>query len=499
MIAKSKLAYLLALLLGFSVAAEASAGRAKTVCTMTFNSENERTVFTKNLAPLGYDIVELTPESKDPSWFSRACNSQIKCDIVLMSGHFGGLFFGEGGKASTLSVADLVATREARTCGNILDAQAVYLMGCNTLASKIKDHRTIDQYLRVLINDGFPLNMAESVASARYLNFGQSMGEIMTQIFSNSKMIAGFDSTGPLGAQAAPLLQKAFAHSTPEEKMSTGIGQKALKAQFTKHNMRVINPTQIAVDENLKAALTSDPIGATKAWKNILASQSSIRKYWDFITRQQLNSSLAQVIISEPTIRARLELTFVEIIKTAQGLSAIQLKSLNFLKRFQVIQPESHTAAVLKIVAGILSKQIDYVSADQLCEIFKEQKNLVLPETSKQKISQSIYSEFLNKCRGEVKPLVGTPAMRCLYGDGSRRSDWSCLTDNWMQLDVPSCQLAKSRNNDPENSDDMLWFCYSKMLDMRQLNRPACLELTHSFSILSNQLKMNWNCLNRVN
>lgn len=490
---KSKLAYLLALLLGLSAAAEA-----KTVCTMTFNSENERTVFTKNLAPLGYDIVELTPENKDPNWFSRSCNSNIKCDIVLMSGHFGGLFFGEGGKASTLSVAELISTREAKKCGNILDAQAVYLMGCNTLASKIKDHRTIDQYLRVLINDGFPLNMAENVASARYLNFGQSMGEIMTQIFSNSKMIAGFDSTGPLGKQAEPLLQRAFTNSSQAEKMSTGIGQSALKAQFAKHNMRVINPAQIAPDENLKAALTSDPIGATKAWKNILASNSSIRKYWDFITRQQLNSSLSQVVLGDATIRSRLESTFIEIIKTAQGLSAIQLKSLNFLKRFQVIAPESHTQAVLKIVAGILSKQLDYVSADQLCEIFKEQKGLALPETSKSKISQSIYGEFLNKCRGEVKPLVGTPAIRCLYGDGTNRSDWSCLTDNWAKLDIPACQLAKSRNNDPENSDDMLWFCYSKMLDMGQLKRPACLELTHSFSILSNQLKMNWNCLNRV-
>lgn len=490
-----KLASLLAFLLSFAAITSASA---KTVCTMTFNSENERVVFSKNLAPLGYDIVELTPESKDPRWFQSACNSQIKCDILLMSGHFGGLFFGEGGKASTLSVQDMISARENKSCGNILDAEAVYLMGCNTLASKIKDHRTIDQYLRVLVNDGFPLNLAENVASARYLNFGQSMGEIMTQVFMNSKMIAGFDSTGPVGAQAAPLLQKAFNNSTQEEKMSTGVGAKAIKTQFAKHNMRVLNPTQTAVDENLKGALTSDPLAAQNAWKNILSSQTSIRKYWDFITRQQLNSSLSQVIFNEPAVRTRLETTFTEIIKTAQGLSAIQLKSLNFLKRFQVIPVESHTAAVLKIVTGILSKPVDYVSADQLCEIFKEQKGLTLPEISKQKIAQSEYRDFLNKCHGEAQPLVGTPALRCLHGDGSGRHDWACLTDNWAHLDIPACQYAKSRNADPENSDDMLWYCYSKMLDLGQLKRPGCLELTHSFSILSNQLKMNWNCLNRV-
>lgn len=494
---KLRLVSLLAFLLGFAATAVANAA-GKTVCAMTFNSENERTVFTKNLVPLGYDVVELTPANKDPRWFQSACNSQIKCDILLMSGHFGGLFFGEGGKSSTLSVQEMIAARENRSCSNILDAQAVYLMGCNTLASKIKDHRTIDQYLRVLINDGFPLNLAENVASARYLNFGQSMGEIMTQIFINSKMIAGFDSTGPLGVQAEPKLQRAFSHSTQAEKMSTGIGQKALLTQFAKNNMRVINPAPTAADEYLKGALSSDPYSAMAAWKNILATQSSIRKYWDFITRQQLNSSLSQVILNEPAVRERLLTTYVDIIKTAVGLSAIQLKSLNFLKRFNVITQDIHTSSVLKIVNGILAKPVDYVSADQLCEIFKEQKGLALPATAKQKIAQSEYRDYLNKCRGEAQPLVATPAMRCLRGDGSGRHDWACLTDNWAQLDIAACQYAKSRNHDPENSDDMLWFCYSKMLDLGQLNRPKCLELTHSFSILSNQLKMNWNCLNRV-
>ena len=489
----SKIAYLLALLLGLSAAAEA-----KTVCAMTFNSENERAVFTKNLAPLGYDIVELTPENKDPRWFSSACKSQIKCDILLLSGHFGGLFFGEGGKTSTLAVQELISARESRSCENILDAQAVYLMGCNTLASKVKDHRTIDQYLRVLVNDGFPLNLAENVASARYLNFGQSMGEIMTQIFVKSKMIAGFDSTGPLGAQAAPLLQKAFNNSTKEEKMSTGIGAKALKTQFVKHNMRVLDASQAAIDPNLQAAVSSDSYSAQLAWKEILSTEASINKYYDFITRQNLNSNLSAVVASDGPIRTRLQTAFVKIIKTATGLSAIQLKTLKFLKHFQILTAEAHTAAVLKITSGILAKQIDYVSADQLCEIFKEQRGLVLTAASMQKISQSIYSGFLNKCRGEKQVVKMTAPMSCLRGDGSGRHDWACLTDNWMQLDIPACQFAKSKNTDPENADDMLWFCYSKMLDMKQLSRPDCLELTHSFSILGNQLKMNWNCLNRL-
>ena len=487
-----KSVYLFCVALTFLVSAQA-----KTICTMTFNSENEKQVFAKNLSPVGYESVELVPDNKNPLWLKEACQSQVKCDIVLISGHFGGLFFGEG-KSSTLSLQDLISQREGRSCGNILDAKAVYLMGCNTLASKIKDHRTIDQYLRVLVNDGFPLNLAENVASARYLNFGQSMGEIMTQIFSQSKMLVGFDSTGPLGAQAAPLLQRAFNNTTLAEKNETGISAKALKTQFAKHNMRVISPADIGVDPLLKNTMTSDPVMAQTAWKEILSTDASINKYYDYITRQQLNSNLSAVIMNDVAVRTRLETSFAKVIKTASGLSAIQLKSLNFLKRFQIMTAETHTQAVLKITDSILAKQIDYVSADQLCEILKEQKGLPLSAEAQGTINQSIYKDFLYKCGGQPQQIKITPAFKCLKGDGTYRHDWACLTDNYATVDVQSCQIAKSRNADPENSDDMLWYCYSKMLDFGRLSRPDCLELTHSFSILGNQLKMNWNCLNRL-
>lgn len=217
--------------------------------------------------------------------------------------------------------------------------------------------------------------------------------------------------------------------------------------------------------------MTSDPVMAQTAWREILSTDASINKYYDYITRQQLNSNL----------------------------SAIQLKSLNFLKRFQIMTAETHTQAVLKITYSILAKQIDYVSADQLCEILKEQQGLPLSVEAQGKINQSIYKNFLYKCGGQPQEEIKiTPAFRCLKGDGTYRHDWACLTDNYATVDVRSCQIAKSRNADPENSDDMLWYCYSKMLDFGRLSRPDCLELTHSFSILGNHLKMNWNCLNRL-
>ena len=71
---------------------------AKTICTMTFNSSDERRIFQKELQPLGHKFIELVPENKDPIWLTKSCQALQtagdQCDSLLISGHIGGLFFG---------------------------------------------------------------------------------------------------------------------------------------------------------------------------------------------------------------------------------------------------------------------------------------------------------------------------------------------------------------------------------------------------------------------
>jgi hypothetical protein len=324
------------------------------------------------------------------------------------------------------------------------------------------------------------------------------MSEIMSQIFNESKMIVGFDSTGPLGAQSAPLLQKAFNASTAQDKSSTGISAVALKAQFARHNLRLISPQAHKGDEIFAKALGANSIDSTAAWREILSSNQSVKRYYDFIMRQSENATLVALVQRDMIIKVNVANGFSEVIKMAKGLSAIQLKTLNLLKRFRLIEDAEHQSEIQKVVSQILTKPIDYVSADQLCEIFKKQKSSVISREHEAKISKSEYSEFLNKCRGLNVKVYYSNVFKCLVGDGSRRSDWDCLTQYASELDVESCKFAKARNTDPENADDMVWFCYDQLKNWGQLNKPVCLELTHSFSILGNQLKMNWNCLNRV-
>lgn len=487
-------------LIALFIALASQVSQAKTVCSMTFNSADEKQVFKQYLTPMGYEQVELVPQNKDPEWFSKACASVKTCDILVISGHFGGIFFGEQSSA-TISLNELISARDKSLCPSILDKpKSVFLMGCNTMASKLPDHRNVSDYLRVLTGDGFPLNLAEDVAAARYLNFGQSMSEIMSRVFNKTELLVGFDSTGPLGAQAAPKLKKAFDQTSAKDKNITGISRDAILSAFKGTNLRAIKPELKTADLVRQNALSQNIELSKKAWQEILTGEN-ISKYYDFLVKNQNNPVLAGLLLENASLAQNTSMKMVKIYQTANGLSEIQVKVLDFLKLHNLINFYVYEDSIRQIGSNILAKTIDYISADQLCTLLKRHKDLNLlskfTPLELSKLKASVYGEYLNKCAGNaaLKPNL-SKAYQCLVNKTTH--DWACLTENTKDLNVEACALAKGRNPDAENSDDMMWFCYSKMNELKYLKRATCLELTHHFSLLGNQIKMNWNCLNRV-
>ena len=181
----------------------------RTVCTITLNSSDEKQVFKKFLDPNRFQFVELTPakrvsgldedESQNTEhWFDQACATGVKCDVLVVSGHFGGSFFGDTGH--TLSLNKLEAKSCANTCSGILSRpKEAYLFGCNTLASKDKDFRTPAEYIRVLMDDGWNATDAAMVAEARYGLLANENKVRMQTAFKGVPRVYGFDSIGPSG------------------------------------------------------------------------------------------------------------------------------------------------------------------------------------------------------------------------------------------------------------------------------------------------------------
>lgn len=188
-----------------------------TVCAITINSSEEKEVFRTNIEKDKKNfnpIIELT-EFEGNDWFEKACQSKVKCDQLVISGHFAGTFFGKSAKS--LPIKTLESQSCSSTCPGILnDPYEVFLFGCNTLAGKEKDHRTPAQYYQVLIDDGFSPQDARMIVEYRYGQTGSDFKSTMQRSFGgDKKQLYGFHSVGPSGKKVESFLKNYFKQINP--------------------------------------------------------------------------------------------------------------------------------------------------------------------------------------------------------------------------------------------------------------------------------------------
>ena len=213
-----------ALLLGlFLVVADAHAARLE-VCAFSFHGPAEIQVFKERLPAEDFDVIDLSPyqlpvatptpprpDGRAPAarWLFDLCRPDLRCDVVVYSAEFAGSFFGANGKA--LSLADMEeASCQARCDALLHHPREVFLLGCNTLATKAQDTRTPAQYLQVLLDHGFDRATAERVVGTRYGPLGPSFRESLRRIFMDVPRLYGFSSVAPAGEHTAPLLERYF-------------------------------------------------------------------------------------------------------------------------------------------------------------------------------------------------------------------------------------------------------------------------------------------------
>lgn len=169
----------------------------KNICAITINSENEFNSFRKTLPSEQFNFYELT-SSDSKNWFKNACASKIQCDVLIISGHFATQFFGDRGL--NLTTQQLEENSCQQSCDGITQKpREVFLFGCNTLADKKPDQRTPEQYMRILMNDGFRESTARAIAMARYSPIDHSFRQRMGHVFHDAAIVYGFSAAGPKG------------------------------------------------------------------------------------------------------------------------------------------------------------------------------------------------------------------------------------------------------------------------------------------------------------
>lgn len=584
-------------------------GSQKTICTMTLNSSDEKDVFKKLYSSDQVQFVELVPANKDPEWLNNACRSGIQCDVLVVSGHFGGVFFGEG-NSTTLDLKEIERLSCEHSCPGILQKpKDIFLMGCNTLPTKEKDKRTIEEYVEVLIHNGFPRDLAERVAFSRYSEYGMSISQIFASAFSGSARLHGFSSTGPLGKQAAPRLMQGLKNTSAESLFTQGPNVARLKDAFAGTSYRMVEPQKI-LDPAYKALscqALSNNTSLNKEAVRVLSEKTNLKKYYEPLMQASDKADflflLQNAIIDSEQTRQNFVSFFSEIMAAKSLPLKMKLQLLKLQGNLLLVPYEKLQEQTERLIRQRLQDGLSFIVTDQFCSMtdllqthtlkkawisLNEQNQEYLPRLTQ--CFGSYDKDIENTLRGMVNhpsSALRREALRALKGrifvgdaqsleslsanwprrdrsdmfyslnlvptgnevlsyqthgcleyakqkstpderDGARWScfnahkseidtslkchqiarqfetasvtgfDWSCLTDYTGNIHLGACFEAAKRNKDPENSDDMRWYCWSKLSNQYELSRSECLALASSMRIQGNRFKANWNCMNRL-
>jgi len=220
--------------------APATQAAKRTVCTVTVNSADEREVFKKRLPEGDYDFIELVERGR-PDWLASACRQGVRCDVLVVSGHFDGMteFYSDRlAMRESLPVVELERASCSESCpGVFAQLKEVYLFGCNTMnAEPVKS--TTAEAARSLVRSGMSPADASRVARGLDSRHAESSRDHMRRIFTNVPAIYGFTKLAPLGPTAATLLNKYFDQAAVAE-VGRGRADPKLLAQFAASTMVV--------------------------------------------------------------------------------------------------------------------------------------------------------------------------------------------------------------------------------------------------------------------
>ncbi len=243
---------ILALLLSLVFAVEVRAQQLR-VCTFSFGGPEEVAAFESRLPATDFEFLDLSPPSglgatrvdvgaapgtiqDDRGWLQEVCPSNIQCDVAVFSAEFAGKFFGRYGRSLSLQEME-EASCQARCDGLFHAPREVFLLACNTLATKDQDLRTPAGYLQVLLNHGFDRTSAERVVAMRYGPLGPTFREALRRIFMGVPRVYGFSSVAPTGEYTGPMLERYFStvgdyRSHLEQVRRDGPSNRALAAAF---------------------------------------------------------------------------------------------------------------------------------------------------------------------------------------------------------------------------------------------------------------------------
>lgn len=387
-----------------------AAGRAegddrRTVCTFRFASPYELEVFERRLPASGFRIVDLSPPpllgeaapdasgvrptSADPGWIGRACRADLKCDMVVITAEFAGRFFGSCGRSLSLQEMEEASCR-ARCDGLFHDPREVFLLACNTLATKDVDMRGPEVYLQVLLDHGFDRATAERVVAMRYGPLGPAFREALRRVFAGVPRIYGFASAAPKGEYTAPMLERYFDTVGDYRRhldalTAGGPPNAALRAAFKGTSLVETDGLDAAepgardrdlicalYDESLPVARRLEIVRDLVARPDLLAFVPSIQVFVDRHPPEKMQRderALLEQIRANQEARDRVVGLVYQL-----DVSALQLELGHFAVHMGWLEPERFRALAIEGARRLLTRPLDSEVVDVMCELPKHEQ-----------------------------------------------------------------------------------------------------------------------------
>jgi hypothetical protein len=184
----------------------------KTVCSITVNSHDEKDLMRRRLPEGEFDFVELVERGR-PDWLASACRKGVRCDVLVISGHFDGgtEFYSDRLDVSeSLPMDELERVACSDSCSGLFSQlKEVYLFGCNSLNADASRSAS-GEIVRSLVRAGHTQAGAEQLARLLNERHADSNRDRMRRIFKDVPAIYGFSSKAPLGPYAASTLEQYF-------------------------------------------------------------------------------------------------------------------------------------------------------------------------------------------------------------------------------------------------------------------------------------------------
>ncbi|HEY8518320.1 MAG TPA: hypothetical protein VIS07_22635 [Candidatus Binatia bacterium] len=379
-----------------AVAPDARAERLQ-VCGFGFHSPDELAAFERNLPPTDFEFIDLSPPplgvapsdaSDEYGWLQGACRQDLRCEVVVFSGEFAGRFFGSCGRSLSLQALE-EASCQARCDGLFHAPREVFLLACNTLATKDEDMRSPEAYLQVLLDHGFDRATAERVVAMRYGPLGPTFREALRRVFMDVPRIYGFSSVAPLGRYTAPMLDKYFRRVGDyrrhlEQISRGGPPNRALAAAFA--GTSLVETTGLSRDE--PAAADRDLICALYDERQPVVRRLEIVR--DLVARPDVLSfvpSIQVFIDRHPEEEmSRDERRVFEEIKADQAardsvvalvhqldVSALKLELGHFAVHMGWLPQPEFRALVIESVRELLRRPLTNEVVDVMCEVPKHE------------------------------------------------------------------------------------------------------------------------------